>query len=301
MARRPIKYAWSIMIPEQIPVSHSQTLHAVGLVIYTYGELESVQDDILTWASRVEAWLSRRIDAFAFESRAKMSQRIWKYTPQNVITLHRRLQQERPWTNLLFGWGADSLRRTPRETGGGMLFIKSRPQPERGRERMRHPSFVYLELHPDLLAASNGGMQGLITHGIDLWSRIDGCYGFIDAEADWGVHSDLSRNILHFNDSTLPVAYQEEYLLWKQIDAILDRRMWRPFWGNFLGAPHLHALVPQVFVSSHQLNVYPLAGDGAYVGCPDSIAMWINTIDHPIRKLLATTFAPIMITPLGGP
>lgn len=252
------------MIPDVDPAALHR-IHAIGMVIYTYATIEPRIEQLLDWVEDVETWQSARMYEFHFEPRSKSSQRIWRATAPNRMQLRRRLADE-SWVHVLFGWGAGTIRQGPAQTGGALVTIKSRPQPPRGSERYRNPSFVYLEVHPSLLQTANQ-LAAFCRLGEKLWAIMDGCYGFIDVEANTPLHDDISRNVLHLLDSTVPQTHRQEYLAWKHIAAELDTKAWKAFWGNFLNQRHLERIGGPVhpMVHDNQLHQTPLDPNGLLI------------------------------------
>ena len=127
--------------------------------------------------------------------------------------------------------------------GGGIgISIKSRPQPKRGQESYRRPSYVFLQAHIDLLEPTLTQIAPLVSLGTQLWRIVDGVYGFIDVETGFPLQDSLFRNAIHLFDSTVPPEFHAEFREWQQLMPDLNRRVWKAFWGNFLGAEHLQRM-----------------------------------------------------------
>lgn len=214
----------------------------VGMVIYTYAILEERLEELWQWLASVEHWAGQPFAEFAFDSRAKESSRIWKASPKNRAILYQRLQTEQPWAGIDFGWPAGTLRSKPYKTRGMDVFIESRPQPQRGNESYRRPSYVCVEVHTDILRRSISGVSGFIELGIDAWRIISGVYGFIDVETGTPLRDDFLRNAIHLFDTTVPPEYHQEFRAWQRLESDLDKRVWKAFWGNFLSAEHVRQL-----------------------------------------------------------
>ena len=214
-------------------------IRAVGMVIYTYERLEQRLDPLWDWLHRVEQWAGRPYAEFHFSSRIKDSIRIWKATPKNRAQLYQRLQTEQPWFVLDFGWPQGSLRSISPPL---YVCIASEPQPWHGGESYRTPSYVYIEAHPQVLLQSSEGIPGFLELGMQAWAIINGVYGFIDLETGLPLQDNISRNIHHLFDSTVPPEYHREFRAWQELMPKLDKRVWKAFWGNFLGAEHLRQL-----------------------------------------------------------
>jgi hypothetical protein len=219
-----------------------QQVQAVGMVIYTYHGLEERFERLWDWILQVETWTRTTCAEFHFSSRAKQSRRIWKATPENRQNLQARLYEEQPWSILDFGWPAGVLRSTPAEMKGWEVAFGSRLQPTPGTTGYRRPSYIYLEVHPDILTNSTTGVEGLLNLGVNLWQLVDGVYGFIDVETGVPLQDDISRNVIQLFDSTVPTHYHQEYRLWQRLDNQIDKRVWKSFWGNFLSSEHLRQL-----------------------------------------------------------
>lgn len=215
-------------------------IRAVGMVIYTYGVLEERLDPLWDWLQRVEAWSGQRYAEFHFSPRAKHSLRVWKATPKNLANLYHRLQVEQPWFVLNLGWPRGTLDSVVPQ--GVFVSVGSEPQPERGTESYRRPSYIYLEVTPEVLLQSTTGISGFLDLGIQAWEIADGVYGFIDVETGIPLQDNISRNVAHLFDSTVPPEYHREFRKWQELMPKLDKRVWKAFWGNFLGAEHLRQL-----------------------------------------------------------
>ncbi len=216
------------------------TIRAIGMVIYTYAVLEERLEALWEWLHRVEAWSGQPYAEFNFSSRTKESLRVWKATDKNKAMLYHRLKTEQPWSYLHLGWPRGILRNTGIK--GLYVAVNSRPQPDRGGESYRRPSYVYLEVHPDVLNQSTTGVPGFLDLGVQAWHIIEGVYGFIDVETGIPLQDNLFRNAMHFFDSTVPPAYHPEFRAWQDLMPLLHRRVWKAFWGNFLGPEHIRQL-----------------------------------------------------------
>lgn len=109
-------------------------------------------------------------------------------------------------------------------------------------ESYRTPSYIYLQVHPEVLVRSPGGISGFLDLGMQAWAIVDGVYGFIDVETGIPLQDAISRNAFHLFDSTVPPEYHREFRKWQELMPRLDKRVWKAFWGNFLGAEHLQEL-----------------------------------------------------------
>ncbi len=217
-------------------------IRVIGMVIYTYAILEERLEELWNWLKRVEEWSGQPYAEFHFSSRAKQSLRVWKATERNRAKLYDRLHAEQPWFVLDFGWPRGALDNVLSKTKGLDVALRSRPQPSRGGESYRSPSYIWLGMHPEVLIQSSTGVSGLLELGVQAWEIIDGVYGFIDVETGIPLRDDILRNAIHLFDSTVPKEYEMEFLLWVHARSELDKRVWKAFWGNFLGAEHLRQL-----------------------------------------------------------
>jgi len=217
-------------------------IRVVGMVIYTYAKLEERLEELWNWLKRVEEWSGRPYAEFNFSSRTKESFRIWKATEKNRTSLYRRLHVEQPWSDLHLGWPQGTLQSSVSKTRGLYVAVGSSFQQLHGGESYRSPSDIYLGVHPDVLAHSTTGVSGLLELGMQAWEIIDGVYGFIDVETGIPLRDDILRNAIHLFDSTVPKEYEMEFLLWVHARSELDKRVWKAFWGNFLGEEHLRQL-----------------------------------------------------------
>jgi hypothetical protein len=254
-------------------------IQTIGMVIYTYERLEQRLDPLWDWLHHVEQWANRSYAEFNFASRARESLRVWKATSQNREKLYQRLQTEQPWSEILFGWPRGALNDTLLSKQGLLVVIKSRPQPERGMEIYRTPSYVYLQANPDVIQASTGGVEGFMRLGMAAWEIVEGVYGFIDVETGIPLQDNISRNAIHLFDSTVPPEYRREFRKWQELMPKLNKQVWKAFWGNFLGAEHLqelggirelrradplYRLLPEYLEQAYQRGLERLRASGGY-------------------------------------
>lgn len=214
----------------------------IGMVLYTYSKIEEQTDALWDWISQVEQWANQPFSQFSFSPRTKWSRRVWKATPQNRATLYHRLHNEQPWSNLAWGWPDGSLTNKPWKTHGYSVSIGSRSQPYTGMENAQKPSYLCLEVVPDVLTQSTTGIRGLLELGKQVWAMLNTVYGFIDVETGFPLQDNFQRNAIHLYDSTIPLSYRPEFMSWQRIDSNLNNRIWKIFWGNFLSAEHLRQL-----------------------------------------------------------
>jgi len=253
-------------------------IRAVGMVIYTYEILEERREALWAWLQQVEIWSGRQYAEFSFEPWSRKSIRVWKATPRNRENLYQRLQEEQPWCVLHLGWPRGALKSY--EVQRLEVVIKSWTGLRR-ETGSRIPSHVYLKVHPDVLVESRGGVLGFLELGIRAWELIGGVYGFIDVETGVPLQDHLDRNVDRLYDSTVPPAYHREFRAWQDLESKLDRRVWKAFWGNFLGAEHLrqlggiqalrradplYELKPEYLAQAYREGVERLRGSGAWVG-----------------------------------
>jgi hypothetical protein len=104
------------------------------------------------------------------------------------------------------------------------------------------PSYMALIAHPEVLMQSTTGVAGFLDLGARAWQIVNGVYGFIDVETGVSLQDDILRNFAHLFDSTVPPKYHQEFRKWQDLMPKLDKRVWKAFWGNFLGAEHLRQL-----------------------------------------------------------
>lgn len=241
-------------------------IKAVGMVIYTYSIIEEQSEDLLIWLQHVEDWLEHPFAEFHFSPRAKGSSRIWKATEKNRDNLHQRLRIEQPWFILDFGYPSGTLRSSSFLTHGLEVAITSRPQPRHGGEHNRQPSYIYLEVHPNILSGGITRISDFLELGSQAWEIMKGIYGFVDVETGIPLQDDISRNAIHLFDSTVPKEYHQEFRGWQRIDSQLEKRVWKAFWGNFLSREHLRGIggtdETQQNVSHHHRS--PESQDQAY-------------------------------------
>jgi hypothetical protein len=217
-------------------------IKAIGMVIYTYGMLEERLEGLWNWLREVERWSGQPYGEFSFSPRGKVLYRIWKATAKNMANLYRRLQTEQPWGTLFLGWPVGTQKGWQHVTKGLYLIIGSTPQPLRGGESYRSPSEIYLGMRPSVISGSVTGISGLLDLGLRLWEIVDGVYGFIDVETGVPLQDDIYRNAIFFWDTTVPPEFQREFRAWQGLSPTLNKRVWKAFWGNFLGAEHLQEL-----------------------------------------------------------
>lgn len=215
------------------------SLRVIGMVIYTYSVLEERLDPLWAWIQHVEEWAERSFGWFDFMPHARFSVRSWKATSKNRARLYERLAAEQPWFTIGFSW--PSAHEPVSLSKGFRVTIISRPQPDQG-ESYRSPSFLYLEVHPEVLHSAPVGVRGLLKLGIEAWNILGGIYGWIDVETGIPLQDDIFRNATHVSDNFIPPALRQDFRRWQIIEPHLDKRVWKAFWGNLLGAEHLRQL-----------------------------------------------------------
>jgi hypothetical protein len=294
-------------------------IRAVGMVIYTYERLEERLDPLWDWLHHVEQWANRSYAEFDFVPRGKQSLRVWKATHQNRTKLYQRLQTE-AWFSFSLGWPRGALRISSPPL---YVCVTSRPQPERGMESYRTPSYVYLQANPDVIQASTGGVEGFVRLGMAAWEIVEGVYGFIDVETGIPLQDDIFRNAIHLFDSTVPPEYHREFRAWQELMPKLDKRVWKAFWGNFLGAEHLrqlggiqelrradplYQLRPEYLAQAYQqgkellrasksyVGWYELAGGGVLLTLSASPLEWFEKEVQERRERLQAVLAPIALS-----
>jgi hypothetical protein len=294
-------------------------IRAIGMVIYTYERLEERLDPLWDWLHHVEQWANRSYAEFDFVPRGKQSLRVWKATHQNRTKLYQRLQTE-AWFSFSLGWPRGALRISSPPL---YVCVTSRPQPERGMESYRTPSYVYLQANPDVIQASTGGVEGFVRLGIAAWEIVEGVYGFIDVETGIPLQDDIFRNAIHLFDSTVPPEYHREFRAWQELMPKLDKRVWKAFWGNFLGAEHLrqlggiqelrradplYQLRPEYLAQAYQqgkellrasksyVGWYELAGGGVLLTLSASPLEWFEKEVQERRERLQAVLAPIALS-----
>lgn len=215
-------------------------IRAVGMVIYTYSILEQRVEELWAWVQKAEHWSGKEFTTYYFTPEARRASKAKRLTTKERERLPDRLRAETPW----YIWGiAWPTFNEPLYLGSGIgISIKSRPQPEPGQERYRSPSYVFLEAHVNLLETSSTQATALLALGADLWRIVDGVYGFIDVETGIPLRDSLFRNATHLFDSTVPPEFHSEFHEWQLLMPVLNRRVWKAFWGNFLGSEHLQVM-----------------------------------------------------------
>ncbi len=217
-----------------------QNMRTVGMVIYTYSTLEQRFKELWEWVEAIERWSGKSFTTYYFTPEAKRTSKAKSLTLKERERLSERLQLETPW----YAWGIawPTIEKRLYLVGGIQITIRSRPQPERGQESYRSPSYIFLEAHVDLMESSLTQAASLVSLGTQLWRIVDGVYGFIDVETGVPLQDDLLRNSIHLFDSTVPPEFHAEFREWQKLMPVLNRRVWKAFWGNFLGAEHLEIM-----------------------------------------------------------
>jgi hypothetical protein len=190
-------------------------------------------------------------------------------------------------------------------------------------ESYRTPSYVYLQANPDVIQASTGGVEGFVRLGMAAWEIVEGVYGFIDVETGIPLQDDIFRNAIHLFDSTVPPEYHREFRAWQELMPKLDKRVWKAFWGNFLGAEHLrqlggiqelrradplYQLRPEYLEQAYQqgkeilrasksyVGWYELAGGGVLLTLSASPLEWFEKEVQERRERLQAVLAPIALS-----
>jgi hypothetical protein len=272
-------------------------IKAIGMVIYTYAQLETFIDPILQWVQLVEDWSGRSFEAFHFDPRGKFSQRIWVANEKNRAALYQRLLQDQPWANISFGWPKGVLKSSVAAAGGLQVIIKSRQSNPQLSSNFRTPSFLYIEVNSSILLSPDTHLSGFQELAVKAWEVIGGVYGFIDVETGIPLQDDISRNALQLLDSTIPEEMTTAYQRWKDIAPLLDTRVWKPFWGNFINKEHIcrigglrrlqaedpfHRRLPAYIEQSYQEGIRRLQGEVSY-------DTWYDLADNGIGIILTTS------------
>jgi len=295
-------------------------IHAIGMAIYTYAVLEERLEGLWAWLEAIERWTGQAFAEFDFSPRSKQSLRVWKATAKNRDKLYKRLQVEQPWFTLGFAW--PTSKEPTHRVKGIHVAITSRPQPVRGGESYRTPSYIYLEVHPEVITQSTMGISGFLDLGAQGWQIIDGVYGFIDVETGIPLQDNISRNAIHLFDSTVPPEYHREFRKWQELMPKLDKRVWKAFWGNFLGAEHLrqvggiqemrradplYRLLPEYLERAYQQGIdclrtcgcyeqwRELAGGGVLLTLSSSPLEWFDPGVQERQKQLQAVLASIAL------
>jgi hypothetical protein len=88
-------------------------IRAVGLVVYTYGELEKSAETLWDWLQQVEEWSGEPFAEFLLAPRGRESRRVLRTTQRNLAGLYERLRSGEPWYLLALAW----------PKGGGKRFL----------------------------------------------------------------------------------------------------------------------------------------------------------------------------------
>jgi hypothetical protein len=214
-------------------------VRAVGMVIYTYGDIVQQAKTLWRWLEAIELWARRPFAEYNYNLRGKDSLRVWKANSRNRERLYTAMETE-PWFGLSLGW--PTISRKTYATKGIFVAVSSSPSTGSGEERYRTPSYLYLEIHPDILIHSLNGITGFKEIGVKAWESLGGVYGYIDVETGIPLRDNIMRNAIHLFDSTISKEHQMDYLLWMHARSELHKRVWKAFWGNFLGKEHIRQL-----------------------------------------------------------
>jgi len=217
------------------------TIRAIGLVVYTYCVLEDRLEAIWNWFQEIEAWSGHTFSEYGFSPHGKVSRRVWKATHENRMKLHDRLREEQPWYVLSFGWPAGTLNSRAHITGGVDAWLKSQRQPWKGGAAYRSPSYIAVIAHSDLFGRADSA-DGFLQLAASAWRLVDGVYGFVDVETGVPPQADLIDNFDCLVSDLIPPRYLGEFQAWQDLMPHVDRRVWKAFWGNLLGAEHLRRL-----------------------------------------------------------
>lgn len=199
----------------------------LAIAIYSFDNLEEFADELLKILIYVQQWCGIPFSEFAFSYRGKISRRIYKTNPKNLLKLEEVLKGTKSWSVIGFGWPEKALSHATVQTKSIELLFVSQEKPSREFERFRIPSYISLKIHPDFLIDQEGGIQGLLDLGVKIWTSINGVYGFIDQSVNTPLDPDFMVSSL------------EEFRNWQYLLPALDKKIPKVFWANYLGRNHI--------------------------------------------------------------
>lgn len=290
------------------------TVRAIGMVIYTYFGLENSLDSLWIWTKAVESWTASNFSEFYFSPRGKESKRIYLATKKNLEKLFCRLMDEEPWYLVSFGLPKGTLNNSTSNTHGVDVTWFSAPQPSKRTDASRKPSYVYIIATPDYFQ-KGGKIDEFINLGVKAWEILRGVYGYIDIETLLDPNDKLMKDFGRLMSDLIPADYFQEFRQWQDLSNKLDRKLWKVFWGNFLGEGHIQQVgglrelrradyyrpLPEIEKTSWEKGRQTLEGkayqvvDLPYQGCflrlssspLDLYEKVLQTNQHPLQDVLA--------------
>lgn len=217
-------------------------IRAVGLVIYTYTTLENHLDDIWQWFQEVEKWFGLPYSELIFFPQNKRPGKVLDASQTNRKRLYNRLQKDIPWSLISFGAPKGILNSSITDDSGAIdVTIKSWPPAKHGQESYRTPSYMSIQVSPDMFHDPQK-IAGFIELGIKAWSIAEGTYGFIDLDTGIPPNDNFIRNTACILSNLIPPRYVQEFKEWQSIQSKLNKRIWKVFWGNYLSQEHIQQL-----------------------------------------------------------
>jgi hypothetical protein len=214
----------------------------VGLGIFSYKPLEILLDSLWEWIYDVEQWYAEPYSELLFSPQNKRPGKILEASPTNRRRLHKRLQDDVPWNLIVFGTPRGILSKSVSEYSKGLyVTIKSYPQPKRGAENYRHPSYLSIIVDPNIFLDDKKTIE-FIHLGARIWSITEGVYGFIDIDTGIPPSDNLARNIACVVSNLIPPEHFQEFKEWQDILPVLNKRLWKAFWGNYISIEHIQQL-----------------------------------------------------------
>jgi hypothetical protein len=303
-----------------IPLNRSIMIRTIGLVIYTYNNLEDYLDPIWDWVQTIEAWYEKPFAELHFLPRNKKGGKVIEASLSNRVRLHTRLKNEKPWTLISFGYPRDILKGYLGEVSNGVVVsMLSSPKSKYGEEAYRYPSRLTIEVDPSVFRKT-GKTADFITLGSQAWSITQGVYGFIDIDTGISPNDNLIRNFACVVSNLIPQEHLQEFKEWQAILPTLDKRIWKVFWGNYLSREHIqqlggyadmrrsdwHRSQSEIIVESLEKgqellnnstgNLIKLPNDGYFFQLSDTPLNWTQQETQIKRRNIQEIFEPISIT-----
>jgi hypothetical protein len=216
-------------------------VRSVGLVIYTYVELEEQLNLLWEWTESTQSWSGKNFTEFYYSPGEKGLKKIHKKTRKNLAKLYTRLQTERPWRQVNFGVPDGTIYYSATATKGIDVTWVSYSPVCQGSDTSRKPSYVYIIASSDNFREP-GKVNEFVNLGRRAWEIVQGVYGYIDIETEISPKDNLVRDFSRFMSNLIPPHYFNEFREWQKIAPVLDKKIWKVFWGNFLGKHHLQQI-----------------------------------------------------------
>ncbi len=217
-------------------------IRAVGLVIYSYNNLEDYQEPVWDWIQKVEGWYGEPFAEFIFNPRNKRIGKVLQASPPKRNKLRNRMQNEMPWSLIYLGFPKSILSGYIADFPSGLVVsIVSYPKSSQGQEAYRHPSRLSIEVDPNIFRKPDKAAE-FISLGSHAWSIIEGIYGFIDVDTGISPNDNLARNFGCAISNLIPQEHFPEFREWQSIQPVLNKKIWKIFWGNYLSQEHIQQI-----------------------------------------------------------